>query len=169
MIKTNFTITFFESEICFKINAKFIFITNTQLVTFLDLCFLVALKTEAKKVLSAGIFNGCLRFFLPDEGHYCRINDHPVESVLHPSCWLPRIQLSCFLKEGLFFIVYFIGIYWPIVIFIQICGVCTFCAPFLTNSMVWNLKNGRILVHSTLCREIGKGEAVLLQSIMQLN
>ena len=45
MIKTNFTITFFESEICFKINAKFILITNTHPVTFLDLHFLVVLKT----------------------------------------------------------------------------------------------------------------------------
>ena len=87
MIKTNFTITFFESEICFKINAKFILITNTHPVTFLDLRFLVVLKTQAKKVLSAGIFNGCLRFFLPDEEHYCRMNDHPVECVLHPSLY----------------------------------------------------------------------------------
>ena len=85
MIKTNFTITFFESEICFKINAKFILITNTHPVTFLDLRFLVVLKTQAKKVLSAGIFNGCLRFFLPDEEQYCRMNDHPVECVLQPS------------------------------------------------------------------------------------
>ena len=45
MIKTNFTITFFESEICFKINAKFILINNTHPVTFLDLRFLVVLKT----------------------------------------------------------------------------------------------------------------------------
>ena len=85
MVKTNFTIIFFKSEICFKINAKFILITNTHPVTFLNLRFLVVLKTYAKKVLSAGIFNGCLRFFLPDEEHYCRMNDHPVECVLQPS------------------------------------------------------------------------------------
>ena len=105
MIKTNFTITFFESEICFKINAKFILITNTHPVTFLDLRFLVVLKTQAKKVLSAGIFNGCLRFFLPDEEHYCRMNDHPVECVLHSSCNLyTRITKSIFCQNRVSFI-----------------------------------------------------------------
>ena len=59
MIKTDFTITFFESDICYKINAQFILITNTQCVMFLDMHILIVLKTQAKKVLSAGTIKGC--------------------------------------------------------------------------------------------------------------
>ena len=81
MIKTYFTITFYESDI---------YVIKSMLSLFLSLIysalrFWICVKGLGQKVLSAGIFNGCLRFFLPDEGHYCRMNEHPVESVLHPS------------------------------------------------------------------------------------
>ena len=58
MIKTNFTITFFEIHICHKINDKSIFITSTQCMTFFGVAFLGYAKNLAKNVLFSGTFKG---------------------------------------------------------------------------------------------------------------
>ena len=49
MIKTNFTITVFESDICQKINAKFIFITTTQYMMFFGFVFFGCVKDLGQK------------------------------------------------------------------------------------------------------------------------
>ena len=51
-------------------------------MTFLDLHFLVVLKTYTKKVLAAGTFKGCSGTFGGCSDTFGRFVVHPVESIL---------------------------------------------------------------------------------------